>query len=409
MSYNLLNYRLTTSYCTGANNSATAKDGYLKTITQYTDPDLLVCNEIGSNPANADDILTKVLNVEGVTHYAQANYTNNGSSSLVNMLFYNSTKFGLHSQRTVTHDLNNVPLVRVIDIYRMYYKDPLLGTGGDTVYLSVVAAHLKAGDTPTDEADRAKATAALMTFLNTYPDQNVVLCGDLNMKSGLDAAFQNLINWNNAPERFYDPVSSIGNWNNNGIYASYHTQSTRTSNTNSGCFSGGGLDDRFDHILLSDAVLNGTGAVNYMNGTFQVIGNNGSLLNNSVDASTNLSVPSNVRSALYGMSDHLPLRVYLEIQKLGLGSAEHDLQSAHVRVVQPIHDQLDVRISNWRGTVLKMDLLDLTGKMIRTWTLETPAGKGELQESVAGIPAGIYLLKLHGNTGDQRVLKLVKQ
>ena len=32
MTYNLLNYRLTTSYCTGANNSASAKEGYLKTI-----------------------------------------------------------------------------------------------------------------------------------------------------------------------------------------------------------------------------------------------------------------------------------------------------------------------------------------------------------------------------------------
>lgn len=406
MTYNLLNYRLTTSYCTGANNSASAKEGYLKTITQYVDPDLLVCNEIGSNPANADDILTKVLNVDGVTHYSQASYTNNSFSSLVNMLFYNHNKFGLHSQYTVTHDLSNNALVRVIDLYRLYYKDPLLGTGGDTVYFTVVAAHLKAGDATSDEQDRADATEALMDYLENYPDDDVILCGDLNMKTALEDGFQNLVNWSDASERFFDPVNALGNWNNNGVYADYHTQSTRTTNTNSGCFSGGGMDDRFDVILLSDEVLNGTGPVHYVSGTYEALGNNGNLLNQPVNASNNFSVPANVLTALYEMSDHLPVRLYLEIQKLGLGSDETNLQQASIRLPNPVNERLRLEISGHGNRPVKAELLDLTGKTVRRWEI---GANGILDQPVSGLRAGLYLIKLTNTSGSQRVLKIVKQ
>ena len=52
MTYNILNYRNTTSYCTGSNNNSSNKEAALETIIQAIEPDLVVLNEIGSNPNN---------------------------------------------------------------------------------------------------------------------------------------------------------------------------------------------------------------------------------------------------------------------------------------------------------------------------------------------------------------------
>ena len=52
MTYNLTFYRETSNFCNGSNNDANVKDAALKKIIQYAQPNLLVCNEIGSNFAN---------------------------------------------------------------------------------------------------------------------------------------------------------------------------------------------------------------------------------------------------------------------------------------------------------------------------------------------------------------------
>ena len=40
MSYNLMYYRETTSFCTNTNNNPNAKDGYMEDIMDYVNPDL---------------------------------------------------------------------------------------------------------------------------------------------------------------------------------------------------------------------------------------------------------------------------------------------------------------------------------------------------------------------------------
>lgn len=330
MTYNLLNYRNFTSYCTSSNNNPVAKEAALKEIIQYVQPDLLVCNEVGgATPSAHEKILTDVLNTGGVTRWASTSYSNNGSSTLINGVYYDQTKLGVKREATVSKTLTNTDLVRVIDVVQFYYKDSLLPWNADTTFFTVVAAHLKAGSTATDLSDRTAATAALMQYLTQrVPDANVLMGGDFNIYKSQEAAFQNLINHSVVSERFYDPIGQLGTWANNANYAPYHSQSTRNANTNGGCFSGGGLDDRLDHWLMSSDVKNGYGKVAYVPGSFRVVGNDGMHFNQGIDEGTNFSVPANVRSALFTVSDHLPVVVELDVQRLGIGLPEEPQSSS---------------------------------------------------------------------------------
>ena len=88
MSYNILNYRNTTSYCTGSNNNSSNKEAALETIVQAIEPDLVVLNEIGSNPNNLTYLLNNSFNTGSTTHWSMAQHTHNGFSSLVNGIAY---------------------------------------------------------------------------------------------------------------------------------------------------------------------------------------------------------------------------------------------------------------------------------------------------------------------------------
>ena len=88
MSYNLLNYGNTTSYCTQSNNNMTAKTGYNATIINYVKPDILGVVEMGSSDFVHNRFLDSVLNVNGVSHYAKANKMNLAGSTIISLLYY---------------------------------------------------------------------------------------------------------------------------------------------------------------------------------------------------------------------------------------------------------------------------------------------------------------------------------
>src|SRR5690554_7468398 len=69
-----------------------------------------------------------------------------------------------------------------------------------------------------------------------------------------------------------DPINRPGSWNNSGSYAEIHTQSTRNGG-NFDCGSQGGMDDRFDQILVSQNVMNNSDNVEYQTGSYRAVGN----------------------------------------------------------------------------------------------------------------------------------------
>ena len=70
----------------------------------------------------------------------------------------------------------------------------------------------------------------------------------------------------------------------------YHTQSTHSENT--GCAASGGMDDRFDFILISKNIKQGSKGVKYLSDAYWAVGQDGKHFNESINSSpTNTSVP----------------------------------------------------------------------------------------------------------------------
>jgi len=409
MTYNLLNYRNATSYCTFTQNNPLTKEQHLKTIVQYVQPDILVCNELGDAPTNADFILLNSLNVSGVNYYVKAPYSNNSFSSLVNAFFYDSRKFELHSQEVITKDLSNNNLVRVIDLYRLYYKDSLLTNQSDTVFFTVVAAHLKAGTAAADASDRADAAAALMQFIQNYVnDENVLMCGDLNIYKSQEAAYQNLTQGSNVGIRFYDPLNQPGNWGNNGSFAQLHTQSTRNTSTNNGCFSSGGLDDRLDHILITDEVRDNLDGMRYVPNTYHALGNDGLHFNKAITDDTNNSVPATVLNAIYGLSDHLPVIAEFEIKRQQIGVDENSLFAAQVKFANPVNIFLELTLNSANAKNPRLRIISLTGAEMHRGNMVKNAGNYSYNCDVSAFAKGLYFIEITTANGLKSVKKMVK-
>lgn len=406
MSYNLLNYRNTTSYCDGNNNSSSAKEGYLTTIIDHTTPDLFIACEIGANVVNANKILERCLNTNGRTGYAQASYSATPGSSLTNMLFYNTNAFTLYAQDAIENDLSGNPLVRLIDVYTLFYNaDPNLTSSKDTSFITVFAAHLKAGDGTSDRNQRLEATEAVMSYItNNNIGSNYIFAGDLNVQSSGEDSYEELTE-NNGSYNLEDPINANGNWNNNPTFAFLHTQSTRTSaNTNGGCFSGGGMDDRFDFILISNGIRTRSHLIKYINSSYKALGQDGNRFNESINFPANTSEPADVIDALFGMSDHLPVLLDLQMTH-STPNAVNDVNVSGLKVINPVLDHLTIQ-SDQSLSNATVKIFDITGKLIHT---EIWNGRTIRIEATKHWTKGMYLVQI---TSENRVIsthKIIKQ
>jgi hypothetical protein len=309
MHYNLLYYGKNIYACSSVTNAVDAKNGYLKTIIKHVKPDIFTVNELDGEDAypvtnDATYLLNNALNVDGVTYYSRTSFP---KTFLANTLFYNSQKLKLKKATPISFIISTD---KVYNAYTLYYNAPDLSITNDTVFITCLIAHFKAGSYSSDIQERTSEAGIVMDYFTSLGVAgNYLFMGDLNLYTSSEGAFQKLINPNNALYKLYDPANLIGEWNNNSTYRFVHTQSTHSSGD---CYSTGGMDDRFDFILASDYIMNGTQKVEYVPGSYKVVGQDGSSFNSSLNVSTNTSVPANVAMALYNMSDHLP--VYLELK-----------------------------------------------------------------------------------------------
>jgi exonuclease III len=392
MHYNILNYRNTTSWCDETANPPAAKDAFLKTILTHVKPDIVTLNEIGSNPVNASRLLTNAFVVDGMD-YDFGNFSNQANSTLVNMLFYNKNKLVLHKHIGISKGLNQGLLVRDIDVYTLYYKDPLGLAANDTVFFNVAVAHLKASSTKADKDERARQTEALMDYINTTKTeaQNWIFSGDFNVQTSTETSFQNLINHANPDIRFFDPADAIGSWNNNSSFVNVHTQSTRSSATNGGCFSGGGMDDRFDFILCNKEIMDNRIHLGYIKNSYKALGQDGNRFNSTINSPTNTSAPQAVIDALYGMSDHLPVILDMSTRKWIAGV---DKVNNSVRIVMPnpAGNQWFIEVLGDNLTPLKIEIIGLNGQAIHSFETVGQANKQYAQQDLAAIANGIYQL-----------------
>jgi hypothetical protein len=344
----------------GCTNVSPNRQDTLRKILTYLKPDIFIATEV-TDLAASNLILNTSLNAWGETKYAAAPFVLNGSGStddLNQMLYYNSEKLVYHS----TTQLETT--VRDINRYYLYYKDPDLATTNDTAWVQFYAIHLKAGGTSTDVITRqGECNVIKNDIVANVKSGNIIVCGDFNMDESTEVGYQNLITGSQA---LRDPANKPGTWNNNGSFASVHTQSTRTTEVFD-CGVTGGVDDRFDLFLVSDGIWYGNQYLKYVPGSYKVPGNDGLRFNTSLISGTNTSAPDSVVKALYYMSDHLPVMMKLAWNKDYL-ALNTEAAAPSVRTVYASAGSL--YLSGPSPSQIDFQILSVDGKIIEKGTMQ---------------------------------------
>jgi len=325
----------------------------LKNILGSIQPDILMVCELETE-AGANDILNTALATPD-NRYAKANFVINQSGSypgdLQQLVFYNTQKLNLTGQSEIITSL------RDINHYNFTLKTVNITT--NPIYLDIFVAHLKASTGLSNENRRLDMVLDFTSALTNIPNNHfVIIGGDFNLYKSTESAYQELLDNTNAIV-LVDPINRPGNWHNNSSFKDIHTQSTHSntfySNGTNFYGAGGGLDDRFDFILMSKNLQTSTN-LHYVAGTYKSYGNNGNCFNKSInDTSCTGGTFSQVtRDNLYNMSDHLPVIMKLE-------TPENTLSIKKQQYAQPIVLSNGNIIKNW---IQMTSTTDLTGRIL---------------------------------------------
>ena len=400
MQYNLMYYTTSSpSDCNTSGNYMNVKDENLKTIINYTLPDVFCVNEIGSQNTWIDRLLNNVMNADGRNYYARTpltNYSGSGYSSIANMLYYDSRKLAFYSHFYVTTS------TRDINAYKMYYKSDGLAQG-DTAFITFCIAHLKAGNTETDRNTRKTQVERLTTKLEQIGIDNYVFSGDFNLYRASEPAYQHLLFNNNTAFRFLDPINEYGEWHINQKFAKIHTQSTHTSSGN--CFAGGGLDDRFDFILVSPTLFYGTKKVKVLPETYHALGQDGLRLRGSLLSPANHTLPAEILQAMYNFSDHLPVICDFEI--ITTTKIDDFMPSFVINVENPIREKLSMQVFTENEQVFQFEIFTMDGRRIDQFSEYIFTGNNTLSRRFDFAPS-FYILKITNEQSETIVKKLIK-
>ncbi len=385
--YNLLYYGLFDAGCTSNNNNVGDKTNYLKTIISYSKPDIFSVNEINANTSGTnyhDYLLYNVFTLNNLENFQRASVM---GSYLTSQIYYNTNKLTLKTQDNIS------AYPRDIYAYKFYYNSPDLNNG-DTVFFTYYLAHLKGGSDQSDKQDREDAANSLMSYIDYYnTSDNYLLAGDLNLYTSTEQAYQRLTNYSVQEIRFADP-GIAGNWHNNETYKMYHTQSSFYDGN--GCAIGGGLDDRFDFIMFSNAVENNSDKIEYIDDSFIVIGQDGNHFNSGVGYQGNSSVPSEVLDALSYNSDHLPVYAEFLINQTPAENKNIFYKKNDISIRQD-KNKLYIQIldNNLLFDNIYLTIYNTNGKRVLTENLNLSTKFTEYQLDFNYLANGIYLFNFY--------------
>ena len=398
MQYNLMYYTNSSgiSDCNSVSNNLDTKDANIKTIFQYVRPTVFCVCEMGSQNEYADRLLNNAINTDGIDYYRRGPLTNQSGGTIANMIYYDSRKLTLYKSTNITTSY------RDINGYTFYYNANNLGTG-DTIFMTFWLAHLKAGSYSSNEEARLVQVQKLMNrIVNSGLPGNYTFSGDFNIYSSDEPAYQELTEYPNSLYRFYDPVNSPGYWHNNSQFASLHTQSTHSQETD--CFSSGGLDDRFDIILVSPYIYYGSERIHIVENSYHALGQDGARLNGTILSPVNNSVPSNVANALYQQSDHLPVVMDMTIDAhVGIPAFKPDFQ---VTMTNPVRETLNISLQNDEADGYDICIYAADGSLVMKRYEHLDAGFHRLTYPFS-FRKGIYLVVFTNKSGQKSTKKLI--
>jgi endonuclease/exonuclease/phosphatase family metal-dependent hydrolase len=381
LSYNLLNFP------TG--NLAGRLDT-LANIIDYTRPHLLMIQELKT--AEGLDDITDMMNDLGYGDFTHPGFVPQQSpGSPLNLLqqsiVYDAEVLRLKSSSVVLTDY------RDINEYVMYLNDPQLPNGSDTTFLYVYVTHLKSSTGTENEQSRLSMVNSLIDHFETLPeDSHVLFAGDFNLYTNQEPAYLAITSEDNAIV-LRDIFSGYGDWTGSSFaHKEILTQSTRSSVIfDDG--AGGGVDDRFDFILISESLMNPDNSFHYEAGSYRSVGNNGMCYNQSITACSTLNeVPADVLQSIYYMSDHIPQYCEFftdlidhtgEIIKIG---ASLELPFGNI-----FQDEILFKTTRLQGMNSEIQLMDLQGRILQSLPINN---NGSDHMSCSQVQTGIYLLSL---------------
>jgi endonuclease/exonuclease/phosphatase family metal-dependent hydrolase len=329
MSYNILNYPGSTS---------SIRNPYFQTTIAGVLPDILVVQEMLSQ-AGVDEFKNNVLNVIS-SGYAAGTFINGPDTD--NAIFFKSAAFSFLAHNVITTALRNISEFVLSE-----------NTTGDTI--RIYSLHLKASTGSTNQQKRLAEVIALRNVTDTLPlNSNFIICGDFNIYSSNEPAYQKLLD-QSTQGYFLDIFNLSGTWNNS-IYAPYHTQSPRTRQFGGG--ANGGMDDRFDMILMSQGVID-TGGIYYIPDSFVSYGNDGNHYNDSINRPPNIAVGQTIANAIHYASDHIPIYGYFSFNNQAPLSfpltvdVEDGWNMVSIPGLHPTNQDVTTWWSNLTGSVFK--------------------------------------------------------
>jgi len=325
MTYNLL------FFPNPSNNNNIGKDAsrivYFRQIIDEIDPDIIICQEM--TDLSGATMLVNELNSNastGKTYSHAPNFTEYGPSvyGIGNMLIYNDDIVDLIAQSELPRNNtanasngNTVIAPRANSLYELQLNSTLCPSQSNN--LSLISGHFKAGtdnanSSEISDRDRRNLSALdLMDYINAAAStENIISGGDFNF-------YGDEINGSTYSEPAYETLSQSSNTNplvdilggftrNIAGDVAKYTQSTRAGGTfnpygNDG--SPGGIDDRFDFLLYTNAISNNLDNVRYLSGSYETVANPLIWNGDAMDGN------SPIKNQIQWNSDHYP--VVLEV------------------------------------------------------------------------------------------------
>jgi hypothetical protein len=221
-----------------------------------------------------------------------------------------------------------------------------------------------------------------------------IMAGDTNITSSSSTEYQALVgSQTDNTGRFFDPINTPGNWNNNAAFHFVHTQEPSTQ-----------MDDRHDQMLVSASLKDGAGldyigntAIPYSTSTwndpnhsYRCWGNDGGSFDLPIRTTANTMVGQAIAEALITTVDsggHLPVFADFRVpavfsassQSLDLGTVDqNDAASTTLTITNAgdVNKWTVAGISNLRYTMTVTGPFALTGAGAQQ--TEAPGGGGNV-------------------------------
>ncbi|TWT44735.1 hypothetical protein RAS1_11510 [Phycisphaerae bacterium RAS1] len=317
-------------------------------------PDVLMAQEVLSASAQAA-LLSALDNAAGGPgDWAMATFVDGPDTD--SSFFYRTSKVSLVGQVTVA--VGGVSPNHPRNIMR--YDVRLAGYDSAAATLACYSSHMKAQESGSDDDNRRRLEAQrIRDNAETLPaGWNFVLGADFNIQNSASLEYQDLVGSQvNDAGRFFDPINTPGTWNNNGAFRYVHTQDP---------VGAGGMDDRYDQLLVSSGLRDGDGfdylgnsAIPYStvswsdtNHSYRCWGNDGTSFNLAMTITNNQMVGTAIAQAIAnstgGSAGHLP--VFADFRVPPLADAPATLDFGQVPQDEPA--ELVLTVTNSGDTAL---------------------------------------------------------